>query len=414
MRRGWGIGLAAGIGALLLVLVWGGVGAQSTNDVLQARWIQAKLNEWRLGLDLGPLAANETLERMAFDQATYLASMPNLPRTSFIHNGRQNEGPRERALWPEYAWPDYGFPGQILLSEITWVGDRQDALDFWHESRVHRESATNPWYREVGVAAVPYKRNGINGHIFVAVLGARPNVLSVLGDPKNGRLYLTNETYRGARGDTIRNVQQVRLFDGSGRPLTNGWVPWQAEMALPENAGNGISVLFSDGERQTVGEASLRTTDVVLPGYESEWRPPVAAFGLSQPTPAPTPTPTPLPPPRIRLVYDRYGLNLFNISATPADVRRLRILGDGGALTIGDLTAGFGRGSLRQLPAFSCLVYGLNSPRRDLPNECRFSSVTFAQPRDLFWTRGDFTVYRDDVLLATCLKDDGVCEFDLP
>jgi uncharacterized protein YkwD len=406
--------LAASIGVLLVLLAWSGVGAQPANDALQARWIQARLNEWRLGLDLGPLATSETLERMAYDQAAFLAGMSSLPRTSFIHNGRQNEGPRVRALWPEYGWPDYGFPGAILLSEITWVGERQDALDFWHESRIHRESATNPWYREVGVAAVPYKRNGINGYIFVAVLGARPNVLSVLGDPKNGRLYLTNETYRAARGDTIRNVQQVRLFDESGRPLTNGWVSWQAELPLPENAGDGITVLFSDGERQTVGHASLLTRDIALPGYESEWRAAPATFGLSQPTPEPTPTPTPLPPPRIRVVYDRFGLNLFNVSTTPADVRRLRILGDGGALIVGDLTAGFGRGSLRQLPAFSCLVYGLNSPRRDLPNECRFSSVTFAQLRDLFWTRADFTVYRDDALLATCTMDEGVCEFDLP
>jgi hypothetical protein len=279
---------------------------------------------------------------------------------------------------------------------------------------VHRESATNVWYREVGVAAVPYKRNGINGHIFVAVLGARPNVLPVLGDPAQSILYLTNETYRGARNETIRNAQQVRLFDGDGRPLTNGWVPWRAEIPLPANAGEGITVLYSDGERQATGRASLVPSDIALPAYESEWRTQPRSFSLAQPTPEPTATPTPLPPPRIRIVYDRYALNLLNISTTPADVRRLRLLGDGGALIVGDLTAGFGRGSLRQLPAFSCLVYGVNSPRRDLPDECRFSSVTFAQLRDLFWTRGDFTVYRDDTLIATCKMDDGICEFDLP
>ena len=413
MRR---IGLFVALWVTLAILAIGAASAQkATNDALEARWIHAQLNDWRLGLglDLGPLAQNETLARMAYDQASYLAGLRNLPNTTAIHNGQTGEGPRVRALWPDYAWPDYGFPGQLLLSEITWVGDRQDALDFWHESRVHRESATNPWYREVGVAAVPYRRNGIEGYVYVAVLGARPNVLPALADPRQNMLYLTNETYRGARNQTIRDVQQVRLFDGDGRPLTNGWIPWAAEMPLPANAGSGISVLYSDGERQAVTSTSLNDGDILLPAYEDAWR--VRSTVLAMPTAAPTLTPTPPPPPHIRLVYDRYGLTLMNTSPTPADVRRLRLVGsNGGEVRAGDLTAGFVRGSLRALPAYSCLVYGLNSARRDLPLECRYSSVTFAQPRDQFWTQGDITVYRDDVALATCLRDDEICEFDLP
>ncbi|MFN8379119.1 MAG: CAP domain-containing protein [Anaerolineae bacterium] len=411
MRR---LGLFMAMWGMLAVLAIGAVSAQQpTNDTFEARWIHAQLNNWRLGLDLGPLAPNETLNRMAYDQATYLASLPQLPGSTAIHNGRTGEGPRVRALWPEYNWPNYGSPGQILLSEITWVGDRQDALDFWHESRIHRESATNPWYREVGVAAVPYARNGIKGHIYVAVLGARPNVLPALADPRQGTLYLTNEIYRGARAQTIRNVHQVRLFDGDGRPLTNGWIPWAAELPIPANAGTAVNVLYSDGERQAMTNASLNEGDVMLPAYEDVWR--VKSAALILPTAAPTPTPTPTPPPHIRIIYDRYGLNLLNTSPTPADVRRLRLVGaNGGEVRVSDLTAGFVRGSLRALPAYSCLVYGVNSTRRDLPDECRYSSVTFAQFRDLFWTQGDFTVYRDDVALTTCLKDDGICEFDLP
>lgn len=412
MRR---IGLFLAVWATLALLAFGTVSAQPpANDLLAARWIHAQLNDWRLGFDLGPLAANETLTRMAYDQASYLAGLRNLPSGSSIHNGRTGEGPRTRALWPEYGWPDYGFPGQVLLSEIAWVGERQDALDFWHESRVHRESATNPWYREVGVAAVPYRRNGIDGHIYVAVLGARPNVLPALADPGQNTLYLTNETYRGARNETIRNVQQVRLFDGDGRPLTNGWIPWAAELPIPANAGSGISVLYSDGERWAMTSAALDEANIPLPAYASAWQiHPSSPLVLSTATPAPTPTP--LPPPRIRLVYDRYGLNLMNTSPALADVRQLRLVGaNGSEVRVSDLTAGFVRGSLRALPAFSCLVYGLNSARRDLPEECRFSSVTFAQPRDLFWMQEDFTVYRGNEVVTTCLRDEGVCEFDLP
>lgn len=404
------------IAGVLLVLgaALAGVGAQPANDVLQARWIHAQLNAWRLGLELGPLAANDTLAQMAFDQAAYLAGMTSLPRTQFIHNGRQGEGPRVRALWPEYGWPDFGITGQIVLSEITWVGERQDALDFWHESRVHRESATNPWYREVGVAAVPYRRNRITGYIFVAVLGSRPNVLPALADPQGGSLYLTNETFNGGRGERMRSAQQVRLFDGDGRPLTNGWIPWAAKLQIPEGAGSAISVLYSDGTTQTLGRASTMPGDIPLPGYEGAWRAQPATFGLAVPTAAPTLTPTPPPPPRLRLVYDRYGLSIMNVSVTPADIRALRLVGDGRELPATELTIGFLRGSLRAMPINNCLIFGLNSPRLDRPNDCRYSSVTYARTIDLFWTRGDFSVFRGDAVIERCAMDAGVCEFDWP
>ena len=403
------------VALLALALVWtlGAVGAQAGNDELAARWIHAQLNQWRLGLGtLGPLAYNETLARMALDQATYLASKPQLPPSSAIHNGRTGELARDRAVWPEYAWPDYGVPGQILLSEITWVGEPEDALEFWHESQIHRQSATNLWYREVGVAAVPYARNGIKGHVFVAVLGARPNVLPAMADPSAGVLYLTDETYRGARNQTIRGVQQYRLFDEAGRPLTNGWASWAPQVALPANAGNEIHVLYSDGDRQTMADASLVGSDIPLPAYEEAWR--LKAVAQIIPTAAPTPTPTPPPPPRIRIAYNNYGLTLLNTVPTRADVRSLRLLGDNGSLIVNDMRPP-NNGTLRSLPMNSCLTYGLDSPRLDIPDECRYRSQTVATLRSqLFWTRGDFTVYRGDELLATCRQADEECEFDLP
>lgn len=415
MRRS---AFVAVIGALGLVLLLGGalreVGAQPANDELAARWIHAQLNDWRLGLHLGPLASNDTLDRMAYDQAAFLAGMRSIPPVAFIHNGRQGEGPRDRAMWPEYSWPDFGIAGQVILSEITWVGQRQGAINFWHQSRVHLETATNPWYREVGVAAVPYRNNGVAGYIFVAVLGARPNVLPALADPRAGVLHLTNETFNGGRVARIRAVQQVRLFDGDGRPLTNGWIPWAAELPIPEGAGSAITVLYSDGSAQALGRASLVEGDVLLPGYEAAWRAQTALLTPLLPTLAPAPTPTPAPAPRIRLVYDHNSLTLLNVSSTPANVARLRLLSDSGELRVSSLTAGFVRGSLRSLPAFNCLNYGLNTPRRGLPAECRYTSMTFALPRDLFWTRGDFTVMNGDEQVAACLGDEGLCEFDLP
>jgi hypothetical protein len=406
------------IGVTSLVLLLGGMlreaGAQPPNDDLAARWIHARLNDWRLSLDLGPLASNDTLDRMAYDQAAFLAGLRGIPATTFIHNGRTGEGPRVRALWPDYNWPDYGIRGQVVLSEITWVGQRQDAINFWRESRIHRETVTNPWYREVGVAAVPYTNNGVKGHIYVAVLASRPNVLPALADPRAGVLYLSNETFNGGRGERMRAAQQVRLFDGDGRPLTNGWIPWAAEMPIPEGAGSAVNVLYSDGTTQVLGRASLAEGDVLLPAYEEAWRVQAALTALGLPTPAPTNTPTPPPPPRIRLVYDAAGLTLLNVSPTAANISRLRLLGDAQELRVADLTVGYLRGSLRALPPFNCLIYGLDSRRRSTPLECRYTSVTFALPRELFWNRADFTVMNGNERVAACVSDEGLCEFDLP
>ena len=123
---------------------------------------------------------------------------------------------------------------------------------------------------------------------------------------------------------------------------------------------------------------------------------------------------------RLNRVPDRHfvkfleliGVNLF--PPTAANVSQLRLLGDGAELRTSDLTVGFVRGSLRALPAFNCLAYGLNTPRRSAPIECRYNSVTYALSHDLFWNRGDFTVMNGNVQVAACLSAEGICEFDLP
>lgn len=378
----------------------------AAQNATEARWIHAQLNEWRLDLELGPLAYNSTLEAMAIAQAEYLLSLNRWPND--LHAGRSGEGPRIRARWEPYNWPTYGAGEQIVIGEIIWLGTRQDAIAFWHSSTVHRNTVINPRYREVGVAALP----GGRGHLFVAVLGARPNVLPALADPYTNSLYLTDDDYDRGVGNWIRHVNQVRFFDSAGRPLTEDWVPWQPKFLLPENAGESLFVLYSDGDDEVMTTTSLLERDVPLPDYADAWQPTVEAAPTLV---LPTPTPTPAPTPRIRIVYDSRSLTLYNTSQSFANVTSLELVSGDFTQPVVELNGAHIRGSFRSLPALTCLHITSIGPRAGVPpSECRYSSTSTVLSSQLFWTTNDFQVRRDDTLIAECSREEGVCEFDLP
>lgn len=222
----------------------------------------AALNEWRLEEGLSPLRYNPTLEALAWLQAEYLLSLPNLPEN--IHDGILGEGPRERALWEPYNWPYYGIESRINLVEIT-VAQRTVAqgIDWWKHSDIHRQAATNPNNREVGVAALPYPY----GTVFVAVLGGRPNVLPALIHPDGSTLYLTRETFWGAVGDEyMTSITGVRLLDSDRTPLTD-WQRWRATLPMPEVSGDRLFVEYTDGDRTITTEVSLQDDVFPLPEY---------------------------------------------------------------------------------------------------------------------------------------------------
>ncbi len=137
-------------------------------------------------------------------------------------------------------------------------------------SPVHNAAATNPNYREVGVAALPYAY----GTVFVAVLAGRPNVLPALLHPDGKTLYLTRETYSGARGGGyLANVTGVRVLDSDGTTPLIDWQAWQPTLTLPRPSGNLITVEYTDG-RQTVRTEVDRTRDIFpLPDYVDVLRP---------------------------------------------------------------------------------------------------------------------------------------------
>jgi hypothetical protein len=399
--------LTVSIGLVLLLLAARAANGADQNAV-QARWIQAQLNEWRIGLDLGPLAYNATLEALAISQAEYVLSLSQWPQN--VHAGRSGEGPRIRARWDPYQWPTYGAGDQIVVGEITWLGTREDAISFWHGSSIHRQTATNPYYREVGIAAIP----GGRGFLFVAVLGARPNVLPALADPYDDIVYLSAETYnRGTGNSWIRQVTQVRLFDSDGRPISDGWMPWQAKVPIPENAGDNLYVLYSDGQREVMDAVSLLERDTPLPEYADAWQPSVTGVPTAV---LPTSTPTPVPIPHIHIVYDSRSLTLYNSSPAPANVTGLQLVSGGEHIqAVAELNDGYIRGSLRALPSYNCLhITRIGSRAGTPPSQCSYSSTTTLLATQLFWTSGDFQVRQGDTLIAECRQDEGACEFDLP
>lgn len=256
--------LAAGLLAFTLLLAgFGPVLAQSsTSTQPTAEGMFAALNEWRLSQNLAPFAYNPTLEALAHLQLQYLLTKPNIPKN--IHDGILGEGIRDRALWEPFDWPYYDIPERINVVEIS-VAQRsiRQGIVWWKNSPIHNESATNPNYREAGVAALPYEY----GTVFVAVLGGRPDVLPALVHPDGETLYLTQESFWGQSPTSIGPVSEIRLLDSDSTPLGD-WQPWQATLPMPEVSGDTLTVEYTDGRSTVSTEVNLTTDIISLPGYE--------------------------------------------------------------------------------------------------------------------------------------------------
>ena len=209
---------------LLLLIASIGVQAQEQTPEL-ALEIVANINDWRIDEGVWPLKTNPTLEAMALDQATYIASLSDLPND--LHEGRRGLHPQERALVEPFNWPHYELEAQIAIGENAGIGSVRSAMNFWRGSSLHTRTALNPAYREIGVAAVPRGRD----HVFIVVFGSRPNVLPALADPREpGTIFLSNEEFVYASFfDSIQTVSEIRLFDADGRPLTDAPVEWARE-----------------------------------------------------------------------------------------------------------------------------------------------------------------------------------------
>jgi uncharacterized protein YkwD len=234
------------------------VTAQAANDGAAALEIIGHLNAWRLEVGDWPLKPNETLNALALEQASYLSTMADIPGGNAMHMGRNGEGVRDRALYPQFNWPSYG--GSAAVAEVAYVGTPESAIEFWRGSDIHRETITNPVVREIGVAAVPHQW----GHVYIVVLGSRPDVLPALVDPRSNNLYLTQDAWKFGLGNIP--PMRVMLFDSAGRAL-GGWMDWSPTVPIPADITGKLFVLYDDGSSLSLAEVDLTRDLVLLPDF---------------------------------------------------------------------------------------------------------------------------------------------------
>ncbi len=426
MRRPY---LLLAIGLLIpltIILSAGNASGQAApvRDKTVALEVVARLNEWRLGERLWPLKLNDTLEAVALAQAQYLAALPNLPADeAALHLGIKNDSPQQRATSQPFNWPAYGRPDRVAIGENAAVGSVDLAINFWKSSKIHRDTVLDAGYREVGVAALPYR----SAYLFIAEFGARPNVLPALRDPQTGKLHLSNERYKFSDGGTwMHNASQVRFFDGNGSPLTASAVPWQDTMDMPQGVISKLYVLYTDGNDQAITEVRLGQDMVLLPGFA-----PVLAAALA-PTPTTVkqavipPTNTPVRPaasvpsvpstdPDLVVVYDDTALSVVNTTSHSLDVHDLDLAGNGITLPFSKWTL-VADIKLDSLPSHNCLQIRADTETGlvQMPDNCKWvRSLLEVAPERLFWIKGSFEVHRQGVTLTTCQTESRRCEVRL-
>lgn len=408
--------------------------AQADNAAAQE--VVAMINGWRIEAGLWPLRVNETLTRMATDQANYVLSLPDIPSGGNIHLGANGLGPAERARLPQYNWTPYGNDRNTAVGEIAYVGvNAAAARRFWEGSTVHRTALLNPAYREIGVVALPHRF----GRLYMVDFGSRPDVFPAIADVRTNTLYLSNERYTWARSPFIRDVARVRLFDADGRSLEPDWIPWQLRIPLPPNAGNLIYVAYTDGAQGMVlspvaldGQASGLPAVPVVPTAA----PSATPAGISSPTPAlpsatgtpvfaatatpvfsSTSTPTSPSTSNVIVLYDARALSLINTGQRALDVSEVVFVRPDQSFAVSRWATEWLSGSLTALPGGDCLgVWSWNEGGMlEKPTQCRQRrGVLTIAPDRLFWMRGDFEVHWRGAVLATCRLGGNRCEFVLP
>ena len=412
------------------------VHAQEQNEQLAKETI-ARINEWRIEEGTWPLKVNPVLTEMAVSHASYLASLDELPEN--LHAGPNGLNPRERALLDPYAWSHYELPEQIAIGENAGIGTLNYAMSFWETSDIHRSTSLNPAYREIGVGAVPYK----DGHLFIVVFGGRPNILPALLDPRDGQtIYLTNEMFEYATFfDSVQSVLEYQMFGAEGEPLFDEPQPWSQVITIPEDAGDTVYLLLTDGDHQVLSRVNRESDRVIVMASLTEPEPeatpteepiveaePTATpepqqeietvedEPTAEPTIEPTPEPTeePVDEPNLLLLYTEDTLNIINVSGVTASWETMELQG-----VINVPFTQFTKFSdlnLTEVADRHCVQIRSNAISGDVvkPDSCRWvRSLITVQPDRLFWAAGDFDVFQHNVSFGTCSSEENVCAINL-
>ena len=428
----------------------------SQQDTAAAQEILQMINTWRISQGYWPLRENVILDHMAYDQASYVLSLPSIPAEGAIHLGQFGEMPPARAQLPQYHWPSYGNPANTAIGEIAYVGrNTAAARNFWENSPIHKSTTLNLAYREIGVAALPQRF----GHLYLVDFGSRPDVLPAMADTSAHVLYLTNERYAWARSPWIRNVLKVRLFDADGKPLSSDWQDWQAQLPLPSDAGSAIYVEYMDESGiLAIAPVSLQTGgetigSALLPTQTPSPTPPPTRIPSATPTrttntlsstlvvtdtilsatpgtttvsatsvPAGSPTATSSTAstgatPNVLALYDAKSFTLMNSTRTSINVSGLVFVGQKSTFAAARWSTQWLSGTLTALAGSDCLqVWSwLEKSQLDKPSRCRQRrSILTIAPEQLFWKQGDFQVEWGQDALTVCHATDTQCAFALP
>lgn len=472
-KRMWGHTQATLVLVICLLILAGPTLAQDPQvDEADSYEIIGRLNQWRMDEGVWPLQVNDTLMQLAYMQAAYLYEQDITGSTAW-HTGREGENPRERSQFDPFNWPYYNNSLQIAIGENAGYGTVNSAINFWMNSQIHATTALNAGYREVGAAAIPQGAQTI----YIVVFGSRPDVLTAQVSPFSGDLHFSGEQYRFAAGERIQMPTRLRLFDDAGRPLT-GWEEWQASMAVPEDAQGTLTVLFSDGSRQSLAYVNLEQDEIVLPGYrptsdtedaqvvvcptaepmncpapvvdaadsddgndssatdEQETtdsnQEQVSAFVTNTPLPQPTATrtptrtPTPIPTatptltptpegPEIEIYYNNRTVSIVNVSSRRINLQGIEFVGGERTVPITQWTT-FVNVPLQSFPSGSCLQsWSWNeSTQLPQPRNCSDRWSVLTLSPNRLFWVQGFEVYRNGGLVAICSASAGECSIDLP
>jgi hypothetical protein len=399
--------------------------------------VAAGLNVWRLELGLGPLVYNPTLEAMAASQADYLISLPDIPLAE-IHIDAQGDNARARSQRDPFNWPTYGHPELFNVTEIAAIGSVRSAFAFWTTSSVHTRSATNPTYREIGIAA--RSMNNLNGDVlFIVVMGGQPDVLTALPDPETGELYLTTEAAEWT-GDWMGAPIQYRFLDEEKQPESD-WMEWELIVPLPTDLGELFYVQYEDADgNQTEAEVRIppvwsqfeieqqasATESTRAPGggglvfvTNTPVGTPANVSTASSPTAVASPTvaPTATPAPAEASVLLLYTSRLFTlVPLANVDIRDLSFRSGSLNFSVDTWASVASDINLGALPAANCLqIWQRDAGDFAAPTECSYvRSVVFLAADRLFWAGGSFEVLNDDEVITTCQSSAQRCEVMLP
>jgi hypothetical protein len=201
----------------------------------------ALVNEWRVSVDLWPLALNEVLSILAQGQAEYLAGLDQWPDN--VHEDALGGVSDDRAR--RAGWPGYDVSGQaVAITEIMSSGEQPiDAVNWWRGSEIHSWVVEQAYYREAGVGTA----QGQYRTIFVIVVGSRPNELPVMLDPVRSVVYLTSERYSGGYNGIIGDASAVQFLPSLDTlPGPDAWLSWALTYPV-DPVSPPRAVAFTDG-----------------------------------------------------------------------------------------------------------------------------------------------------------------------